>query len=473
MPRPSSVLLPLLLATAHCERGSSTTTPADATAATPTPAAPTTPAPATAACRDWSKLDLASLPALPASPHTPLFEQVWTTVLQRHYDPTLGCLDWPALRTSYGAKVAAAKTDADAFAAIGELLGELEQSHLGLVPPAREAAAEPAETRPMGRGQVPLTVTMLGDEVVVATNAWHGKTAPVPAGATILSIDGHELAPHIADASARWPTRRVERDFHVVRTAAALLSCDAGQSHTLRWVAPGRSKPTTKAVRCHVPERRTATFGNLRDVPVEVETKLVAPGVGYLRFNIWLMDLSPEIERGIAELRAAGMTSLVIDLRGNPGGIGAMVVPVGRLLLDRDADLGVMRMRGAEQRFAVKRGADPFPGQVAVLIDAGTASTSEIFAQSLKDLGRARIYGASESQGAALPSLIERLDGGALLQYVVADYTSPGGVAVEGKGVEPDLRVAITRDDLAAGRDPVLAAAIAGFAAPATQGDSK
>lgn len=470
MPRPSSVLLPLLLATAHCERGPSTT-PADTTsAATPTPATPT---PATPACRDWSKLDVATLPALPASPHTPLFEQVWTTVLQRHYDPTLGCLDWPALRTSYGAKVAAAKTDADAFAAIGELLGELEQSHLGLVPPAREAAAEPAETRPMGRGQVPVTVTMLGDEVVVVRNEWLGKTAPVPAGATLLSIDGQELAPHVAAASTRWPDRRVERDFHVIRTAAALLSCDAGQSHTLRWVAPGRTKPTTKAVRCHAPERRTATFGNLRDVPVEVETKLLAPGIGYLRFNIWLMDLSPDIERGIAELRAQGMTSLVLDLRGNPGGIGAMVVPVGRLLLERDADLGVMRMRGAEQRFAVKRGADPFTGAVAVLIDAGTASTSEIFAQSLKDLGRARIFGATESQGAALPSLIERLDGGALLQYVVADYTSPGGIAVEGKGVEPDLRVAITRDDLAAGRDPVLAAAIAGFAAPAPQGDSK
>jgi carboxyl-terminal processing protease len=207
---------------------------------------------------------------------------------------------------------------------------------------------------------------------------------------------------------------------------------------------------------------------------VEVESALL-PGtkVGYVRFNIWLMDLSAEIERAVGDLRGRGMESLVIDLRGNPGGVGAMVVPVGRLVLDRDADLGVMKMRGAEQRFAIKRGQDPFMGPVVILIDAGTASTSEIFAQALKDLGRAKIVGQSESQGAALPSVIEKLDGGAMLQYVVGDYTSPAGIAVEGKGVEPDVRVTVTREDLINGRDAVLVAAIAALAAPAPQGDSK
>lgn len=456
MPRPTIALL--LLLAAHCERGAPSVTP---TTPTPSTDATTADAPDAGACRDWSSLDVQKLPPLPTGTHTRLFEQVWTTVLQRHYDPTLGCLDWPALRTSYGAKVAAAKTDEEAFAAIRDLLGELKQSHLGLVPPAREAAAEPAEVRAVGSGRVPIEITVLGDEMVVSRAAWHGKKAPVPAGATILAIDDHQLAPLLGAADGRV----VERDFHAVRAAQAWLSCDPKQKRQLTWLAPGKAKPTTKAIACHAPQRRLATFGNLRDVPVEIESRLLPDSkVGYLRFNIWLMDLSPEIERAVAELRAQGMTQLVIDLRGNPGGVGAMVVPVGRLLLDRDADLGVMRMRGAEQRFAIKRDADPFTGGVAILIDGGTASTSEIFAQALKDLGRAKVVGTSESQGAALPSLIERLDGGALLQYVIADYTSPGGVAVEGKGVEPDIRVAVTREDLVAGRDPVLAAAVAALA---------
>ena len=65
----------------------------------------------------------------------------------------------------------------------------------------------------------------------------------------------------------------------------------------------------------------------------------------------------------------------------------------------------------------------------------------------------------------ALPSLIEKLEGGAILQYVVADYRSPKDVAVEGRGVQPDKTIAETRADYAAGRDPVLEAAVAALAA--------
>lgn len=467
-------LLPALIASGLALAGCETepTTP-PTTAPTTADAKPAPPAPDTA-CRDWSTLDRASLPALPKAKHTALLEQVWTKVLERHYDPTLGCLDWPAIRERYGARVAAAKTDEEAYTAISEMLRELKQSHLGLVPPGGEASDAPAQERPVGNGRVPIEVTMLGDELLVAKSKWYGKKAPIPAGATIVSIDEHVIAPLVAKAGERAKDRTVERDFHLVRFAQAILSCGAGESHELVWQAAGKTKTTKKKIACHVPERRTATFGNLRDVPVEVESELIkGTKVGYVRFNIWLMDLSADIERAITDLRGKGMEALVIDLRGNPGGVGAMVVPVGRLLLDRDADLGVMKMRGAEQRFAIKRGTDPFTGPVVILVDAGTASTSEIFAQALKDLGRAKIVGTSESQGAALPSVIEKLDGGAMLQYVVGDYTSPAGIAVEGKGVVPDVRVTVTREDLIDGRDPVLLAAIAALSATAPTGDSK
>jgi carboxyl-terminal processing protease len=71
-----------------------------------------------------------------------------------------------------------------------------------------------------------------------------------------------------------------------------------------------------------------------------------------------------------------------------------------------------------------------------------------------------RIVGASASAGAALPSVIEELEGGVVLQYVVGDYHSPKGTVVEGRGVVPDLVVKETVSDFAAGRDPVLDAAV-------------
>jgi carboxyl-terminal processing protease len=79
-------------------------------------------------------------------------------------------------------------------------------------------------------------------------------------------------------------------------------------------------------------------------------------------------------------------------------------------------------------------------------------------AAGLQEAGRARVFGEN-SPGAALPSLFKALPTGDLLQYAVADLETPRGVLIEGRGVRPDESVGRTVADLAAGRDPVLAAA--------------
>ncbi|HWB76092.1 MAG TPA: S41 family peptidase [Nannocystaceae bacterium] len=459
--------LALALAVSACQPAA-TTSPGD-----PQPTSADTPArDVTAAnddapkCRDWSTLDRKTLPELPKSAHAALLEQVWGIVLEKHYDPTLACLDWPAVRVRYGEKVAAAKTDDEAYATINAMLAELKQSHLGLIPPRRAAAAEPGEVRPVGRGRAPLEVMMLGDELVVSNPAWAGKSSKLPPGATIVKIDDHEIDALVKEVGTAWP-RKVERDFRLLRAAYAMLSCNPGDKKKIGFKKGAKHNPATVSIACHLPEQRTLSFGNLQDVPVDVRWAMIPKSdVGVVSFNVWLLPLADEIAKAVAELRGKGMKHLVIDLRGNPGGVGMMVVPVARLLLDKDAELGVMHMRDAEQRFAVKKGPDPFTGKVAILVDEGTGSTSEIFAQALHDLGRVIVVGTGPSQGAALPSLIEKLEGGAMLQYVVADYQSPAGIAVEGNGVKPDVLVEITREDLRNGRDPVLDAAVTALSKP-------
>jgi carboxyl-terminal processing protease len=96
---------------------------------------------------------------------------------------------------------------------------------------------------------------------------------------------------------------------------------------------------------------------------------------------------------------------------------------------------------------------------VAVLIDGLSASTSEIFAGGMQDLGRARIFG-TRSAGAALPSMIERLPNGDAFQFAAASYTSQSGKVLEGAGVTPDETKPLTRAALLAGKDPALDAAV-------------
>src|SRR5690606_24174978 len=93
--------------------------------------------PHTASCQARMAEGLREPEPLPDGPHVAAYEHVWRTIAEKHYDPTLACLDWVALRKHYGQKVADAGTDATtAYAAINELLGLLGQSHLHATAPS-------------------------------------------------------------------------------------------------------------------------------------------------------------------------------------------------------------------------------------------------------------------------------------------------------------------------------------------------
>jgi carboxyl-terminal processing protease len=153
-------------------------------------------------------------------------------------------------------------------------------------------------------------------------------------------------------------------------------------------------------------------------------------------------------------------SGLIIDLRGNPGGIGGMAMGMAGFLVNQpNQRLGTMQTRDVSLNFVINPRPVVFGGPVAVLIDACSASTSEIFAGGLKDLGRARVFG-TRSAAAALPSVIERLPNGDGFQYAMANYISEGGEALEGNGVEPDVEVKLVRASLLAGHDSVVDAAL-------------
>jgi carboxyl-terminal processing protease len=150
----------------------------------------------------------------------------------------------------------------------------------------------------------------------------------------------------------------------------------------------------------------------------------------------------------------------IIDLRGNPGGIGAMALGFGGWFIDKpDQKLGTMTTREGELKFVLNPRTEPFLGPLAILVDSMSGSTSEILAGGLQDLKRARVFG-STTMGAALPSHIVRLPNGDGFQYAFGNYVSFGGKPLEGIGVRPDVEVALTREALLQGRDPILDAAV-------------
>jgi carboxyl-terminal processing protease len=195
---------------------------------------------------------------------------------------------------------------------------------------------------------------------------------------------------------------------------------------------------------------------------------------GVLRFNTWMPAVAPAIDAAVDSLR--GCSGIVIDLRGNTGGVLTMVIGVaGHFFATRDT-LAVMRTRTAplhlvaNPRTSNARGerVRPFAGPLAILVDEITGSTSEVFAGSLQSLGRARIFGDTTA-GQTLPATTQRLPTGDILMFAVADLRGPRGERVEGNGVVPDELVRLQQADLIARRDAPLERALQWLSSPTSR----
>jgi carboxyl-terminal processing protease len=134
--------------------------------------------------------------------------------------------------------------------------------------------------------------------------------------------------------------------------------------------------------------------------------------------------------------------------------------------LDKPLLLGVMKTRDSEltltanPRTVNTKGepVTPLDKPLAILVDAISASTSEMFAGAMQSLGRARIFGAA-TLGEVLPAVYDKLPNGDLFLHAFGDFRTAKGDRLEGRGVIPDSPVELTREDLLAGRDAVFEAA--------------
>jgi carboxyl-terminal processing protease len=199
-------------------------------------------------------------------------------------------------------------------------------------------------------------------------------------------------------------------------------------------------------------------IGNFPPQAVEFEARRLEKGVGYIRFNIWVMPQLAKIRNALKTMSDA--PGIVFDLRGNPGGLGVLAAGIAGNLVSEQTSLGSLKFRSAEQKFLAYPQADAYKGKIVVLTDGGSASTSEIFAAGLQESGRARVVGET-SMGAVLASIFDRLPTNAIFQYAISDYKSPKNILIEGRGVKPDVEVRLTRESLLEGRDLQLEAAAA------------
>ena len=176
-----------------------------------------------------------------------------------------------------------------------------------------------------------------------------------------------------------------------------------------------------------------------------VKSRYLEDGFGYVRISQFMEQTADDLGNALARLKRAsgeeGLRGLILDLRNNPGGLLAQAVKVGDLFLRE----GVIvytdgRVDAQKQKFFAKsKGTEPeYP--VVVLVNAGSASASEIVAGALKDHGRALIVG-EQTFGKGSVQTITPLENGGALTLTTALYYTKSGSSIQARGVRPDIEV--------------------------------
>ncbi|TCZ87264.1 S41 family peptidase [Lysobacter sp. N42] len=255
--------------------------------------------------------------------------------------------------------------------------------------------------------------------VIAAIDDTPAAKAGVKAGDLIVAIDGKPLRAGEADSSSP-------------------LRGPAGSAVRLTILREGQPRPLEITV--------------VRDTirVTSVRSRLLEPGFGYVRIAAFQADTAADFEKALERLQAGGaLRGLVIDLRSNPGGLLTAAVQIADDLLERG---GIVSTRGrlpiTEAQFTATPGDRLNGAPVVVLVDAGSASASEVLAGALRDNGRARVVGSRTFGKGSVQTLLP-LDNGDSIKLTTARYYTPKGTSIQALGIVPDVAFKPAGDDAA------------------------
>ncbi len=408
-------------------------------------------------------------------------ERVWQLLHERFHDPSFNGVDWPQVRARSVPQAAAARSDAGLYRVLKAMAAELRDPHTEVLTP-REAIDLRRFVAP--RNGVTLSVIDGRLAVLEVEPDTPGAAAGVRAGDVVLAINDAAITPAFLAAAADDPATLLARPL--AGDGPEALPADAADAARLRSMRAVRRLLRSQVAAADVPSAgpppaplrmRLAIERPSSEEPLRVEVVAVPRArppqaqirwldgkVALIAFNRFHPSVRGDIERALDG--AAGARALIIDLRGNGGGLLEMYRWfVGRFVPDERVPMRtITRSRG----YANARNVDdlmvapqrtPLLQPIAILIDGRTASSAELAAVTLSEQRGALLVG-EPTCGCAVAVRVEYVlpDGGGL-RIAETGFLSARGARMQDAPTPPTLRISPTLDDLRAGRDVVLEAA--------------
>lgn len=171
-----------------------------------------------------------------------------------------------------------------------------------------------------------------------------------------------------------------------------------------------------------------------------VEGEILENNIGYIEFTSFDEDTAEEFKNKFEELQKQGITSLIIDLRNNGGGIVDKALEIAGYVADKDSTLLYEVDKNNNEKIEKNKKNPIINMPVIILTNENTASSSEILAGALKDLGKAKIVG-TKTYGKGVIQQILTLPDGSGLKITTAKYLTPNRIEINKIGIEPDETV--------------------------------
>ena len=237
--------------------------------------------------------------------------------------------------------------------------------------------------------------------------------AGVKPGDLIIAVDGKPLTPELA--------------------ADNPLRGEVGSKTVLTVQREGRKKPLDITVL-----RETIHVGSVR-------SRMLEPGFGYIRVSAFQADTANDFRAQLDALQAkaggSGLRGLLLDLRSNPGGLLTSAVQIADDLLDKGGIVSTRGRNALGDTFYNATAGDRMHGApIVVLVDAGSASASEVLTAALHDNKRARVVGSRTFGKGSVQSVLP-LDNGDAIKLTTARYYTPNGASIQARGIDPDVAI--------------------------------
>jgi carboxyl-terminal processing protease len=414
------------------------------------------------------------------------FQIVWQTVNDIFYDPRFGGVDWASVRERYQPQIAKVNSDKEFHQLLQQMLNELHQSHFMVVP--REAIPKirvTKETKETDDSEENATdketeesfdalnykltdrlLTGIGIDLrvlkgsAVVTRVQQGSSAAragLRPGFVIKKVGGRSLDSVIAEIEKHPLWGAIIRPELPVFLVAGFINGEETSPVRVGYLDARNRLRTISIKRERLKGEMSPAVGNMPSMYTEFETRRLQGGVGYIRFNAFVPLLMEKLCGALRSMKDA--PGIILDLRGNQGGLLGMIGGLTGLLETSPTSMGTMQTRTGRIPLFVFPQTSPYSGPLVILVDGSTQSAGEMFASGLQEARRATVVG-ERTAGNTLPSAIKKLPTGAIFQYGFANYETRTGKHLEGHGITPNFTVPLNRRSLLRGIDPQLSGAL-------------